>query len=87
VDACAADGPGCGFWSHDLIFQKECLYHRAILHSVLVDRMKTTFEGFDRITADPAVLEGKPCIRGMRLCVQRVLDILTWTLSIYFDRR
>ena len=38
--------------------------------------MKVTFEGFDRITADPAVLEGKPCVRGMRLSVQRVFDVL-----------
>jgi uncharacterized protein (DUF433 family) len=38
--------------------------------------MKVTFEGFDRITADPAVLDGKPCVRGMRLSVQRVLDVL-----------
>jgi uncharacterized protein (DUF433 family) len=45
--------------------------------------MMVTFEGFDRITADPAVLEGKPCVRGMRLSVQRVLDVLahnpSWT--------
>ncbi len=39
--------------------------------------MKITFEGFPRITADPSLLEGKPCIRGMRLSVQRVLDILS----------
>jgi len=35
-----------------------------------------SFEGFDRITTDPEVLGGKPCIRGMRLSVQRVLEIL-----------
>jgi uncharacterized protein (DUF433 family) len=34
------------------------------------------FQGFDRITADPGVLGGKPVIRGMRLSVQRVLEIL-----------
>lgn len=38
--------------------------------------MSTTFAGFDRITSDPAILGGKPCIRGMRLSVQRVLEIL-----------
>jgi uncharacterized protein (DUF433 family) len=38
--------------------------------------MKRSFEGFDRITVDPALLGGKPCIRGMRLSVQRVLEIL-----------
>ncbi|MBI5850905.1 MAG: DUF433 domain-containing protein [Planctomycetes bacterium] len=35
-----------------------------------------TFRGFDRITTDPQILCGKPCIRGMRLSVQRVLEIL-----------
>jgi uncharacterized protein (DUF433 family) len=34
------------------------------------------FHEFDRITADPAILGGKPVIRGMRLSVQRVLEIL-----------
>ncbi len=31
---------------------------------------------FDRITSDPAVLNGQPCIRGMRLTVRRVLEAL-----------
>ncbi len=38
--------------------------------------MKVAFQGFDRITADPAVLGGKPCVRGMRLSVERILDVL-----------
>lgn len=38
--------------------------------------MRRSFQGFDRITTDPEVLGGKPCIRGMRLSVQRVLEIL-----------
>lgn len=36
----------------------------------------TTFPGFDRITSDEQVLGGRPCVRGMRLSVQRVLAIL-----------
>jgi uncharacterized protein (DUF433 family) len=28
----------------------------------------------DRITVDPAVMNGQPCIRGMRLTVRRVLE-------------
>jgi uncharacterized protein (DUF433 family) len=32
---------------------------------------------FDRITIDPAVLNGQPCIRGMRVTVRRVLELLT----------
>jgi uncharacterized protein (DUF433 family) len=31
----------------------------------------------DRITIDPAVMNGQPCIRGMRLTVRRVLEALT----------
>lgn len=38
--------------------------------------MTRHFQGFDRITADPAILGGKPCIRHMRLSVERVLQIL-----------
>lgn len=37
---------------------------------------------FDRITSDPAILNGQPCIRGMRLSVRRVLE----ALSTYPDR-
>jgi len=37
---------------------------------------------FDRITTDPAVMNGKPCIRGMRLTVRRVLD----AVATYPDR-
>ena len=31
---------------------------------------------FPRITIDPEVLNGQPCIRNMRLSVRRVLEIL-----------
>jgi uncharacterized protein (DUF433 family) len=31
---------------------------------------------FDRITSDPAILNGQPCIRGMRLPVRRLLEAL-----------
>jgi uncharacterized protein (DUF433 family) len=37
---------------------------------------------FDRITCDPDVLDGQPCIRGMRLTVRRVLE----ALATYPDR-
>lgn len=37
---------------------------------------------FDRITSDPARLNGQPCIRGMRLTVRRVLE----ALALYPDR-
>jgi len=41
-----------------------------------------TYPGFDRITSDPAILGGKPRVRGMRLSVQRVLEIV----AAYSDR-
>jgi uncharacterized protein (DUF433 family) len=31
---------------------------------------------FERITSDPAIMNGQPCIRGMRLTVRRVLEAL-----------
>lgn len=35
-----------------------------------------TMVGLDRITSDPALMNGQPCIRGMRLTVRRVLEAL-----------
>lgn len=37
---------------------------------------------FDRISVDPAKMNGQPCIRGMRLTVRRVLE----ALALYPDR-
>src|SRR6185295_16200167 len=39
-------------------------------------RFMTTIPGYDRITVERGKLGGKPCIRGMRISVSRVLDIL-----------
>lgn len=38
--------------------------------------MDATVPGFDRITTHPGKLGGKPCIRGLRFSVARVLEIL-----------
>ncbi len=38
---------------------------------------------FDRISSDPAILNGQPCIRGSRLTVRRVLE----ALATYPDRQ
>ena len=38
------------------------------------ERLKMTLQHFDRITQDPGVMGGKPCIRGMRLTVGRILS-------------
>lgn len=31
---------------------------------------------FNRITVNPKIMNGQPCIRGMRLTVKRVLEII-----------
>ena len=41
-----------------------------------------TIAEFDRITIDPQMMNGQPCVRGMRLTVGRVLE----AISIYPDR-
>jgi len=37
---------------------------------------------FDRITCDPARMDGQPCIRNLRLTVRRVLE----AMATYPDR-
>ena len=37
---------------------------------------ESSVKEFDRITVDPRVMKGQPCIRGMRLTVKRVLEAL-----------
>lgn len=39
-------------------------------------RMKQSVDGFARITIDPESMNGQPCIRGMRVTVRRVLEML-----------
>jgi len=41
-----------------------------------------TADPFDRITVEPGKCGGKPCIRGMRITVRRVLELL----ATYPDR-
>jgi uncharacterized protein (DUF433 family) len=38
--------------------------------------------GLNRITVDPAVMNGQPCVRGLRLTVRRVLELI----ALYPDR-
>ena len=40
-------------------------------------------QALDRITVDPALINGQPCLRGMRLTVRRVLEIV----ALYPDAR
>ncbi|MEO8660276.1 MAG: DUF433 domain-containing protein [Bryobacteraceae bacterium] len=41
-----------------------------------------TVHQFDRITIEPGKCGGKPCIRGLRITVRRVLELL----AVYTDR-
>ncbi len=41
-----------------------------------------TSNRFDRITCDPAKMNGQPCIRGLRLTVRRVLE----AVAVYPER-
>jgi uncharacterized protein (DUF433 family) len=38
--------------------------------------------GFDRITFDPNILGGKACIRGMRISVSMVLNLIANGMSV-----
>ncbi|MBX7246208.1 MAG: DUF433 domain-containing protein [Candidatus Sumerlaeaceae bacterium] len=38
--------------------------------------MERVAAGFERIVSDPAKMNGQPCIRGTRLTVRRVLQIV-----------
>ena len=42
----------------------------------------TAVHHIDRITSNPTVMNGKPCIRGTRLTVRRVLE----SVALYPDR-
>jgi uncharacterized protein (DUF433 family) len=46
----------------------------------MVHNMNTQF---DRITVNPSVMNGQPCIRGMRLTVRRVLQ----AIALYPERK
>ena len=37
---------------------------------------------FDRITVNPEIMNGQPCIRGMRLTARRVVEVA----ALYADR-
>jgi len=37
---------------------------------------------YDRITVNPEIMNGQPCIRGMRITVRRVIE----AIALYTDR-
>jgi len=41
----------------------------------------TTLKPFDRITVDPNVMNGRPCIRGMRVQVSLILTLVANGMS------
>jgi uncharacterized protein (DUF433 family) len=44
--------------------------------------MKTIHSAFDRITFDPAVMGGRACIRGMRVTVNLILNLLANRMTV-----
>jgi uncharacterized protein (DUF433 family) len=44
--------------------------------------MKIVHEAFDRITFDPNVMGGRACIRGMRVTVNLVLNLLANRMTV-----
>lgn len=40
-------------------------------------------ERFDRITIEPAICYGKPCLRGLRYPVETILDLLSSGMTIH----
>ena len=51
-------------------------------HRSFIEEYMAMVDLFDRITVEPGKCGGKPCIRGMRITVRRVLEIL----ATYPDR-
>ena len=49
---------------------------------VLDTQGEATMSDFSRISIDSSIMNGQPCIRGMRLTVRRVLE----ALAMYPDR-
>jgi uncharacterized protein (DUF433 family) len=49
---------------------------RTICPESRYDEVMAQVPNFDRITIEPGKCAGKPCIRGMRITVRRVLEIL-----------
>ncbi len=42
----------------------------------------TTLTGLDRITFDPQIMAGQPCIRGMRIPISVIINLIANGLSI-----
>ena len=55
------------FWNLALLYD-------SVLDIFVNREMDMMLENFDRITQDSGIMGGKPCIRGMRLTVGRILS-------------
>ena len=56
--------------------------HYVAVSSFSCYTLRMTFENFDRITQNPAVMGGKPCIRGMRVTVGMIVGQIGEGVSI-----
>ena len=41
----------------------------------------TILKPFNRITVDPSIMDGKPCIRGMRIQVSLIINLVANGMS------
>ncbi len=48
-----------------------------ILNYLLSYGMKNTVDLKSRITSNPLIMDDKPCIRGLRITVQNIIDLVT----------
>jgi uncharacterized protein (DUF433 family) len=56
--------------------------HDALHDEVAETLGETAMLGFDRITADPAMLGGKACIRGMRISVSLIVNLVANGMAV-----
>lgn len=48
----------------------------------MVKRERVSVAGFDRITFDPDVMGGRACVRGMRVTVSLILNLVASGMSV-----
>lgn len=51
-------------------------YMTSLMTKVIIGKEKVVVMKFERITIDPEICTGKPCIRGLRFPVSRLLGLL-----------
>jgi uncharacterized protein (DUF433 family) len=60
----------------DVSFTKDSRYKRYCRARVRIEEVRRSVMQMERITHNPAVMGGKPCIRGLRVTVATILGLL-----------